>query len=127
MAGENTASGEAENLKNSGEDGKGKGRSTISFPYMSLNDAIELVEAIHGNVGLGECDDDQLAAWTSQSIKSSGFRVQIAAARLFGIITSPSGGKYRLTDLGSSIVDPVQSREIPGDCIFERPPLSGCL
>jgi hypothetical protein len=110
MVGENTASAEAGNMKD-GDDGKAKGRSTISFPYMSLNDAIELVEAIHGNVGLGECDDDQLAAWTSQSVKSSGFRVQIAAARLFGIITSPSGGKYRLTDLGASIIDPTQARE----------------
>jgi hypothetical protein len=36
---------------------------------------------------------------------------QIAAARLFGIIASPSGGKYRLTDLGASIIDPTQSRE----------------
>ena len=51
MVGENTASAEATDM-NMGE--KGKGRSTISFPYTSLNDAVELAQAIHGNVGLGE-------------------------------------------------------------------------
>jgi len=120
MAGENTASAEAGKVKGS-EDAKSKGRSTISFPYMALNDAIELAQAIHGNVGLGECGDDQLAAWTNQSIKSSGFRVQIAAARLFGIIASPIPGKYRLTDLGGAIVDPAQSREARATAFLNVP------
>ena len=120
MSGENTASAEAVGAKDA-EDAKGKQRSTISFPYMALNDAIELAEAIHGNVGLGECGDDQLAAWTKQSIKSSGFRVQIAAARLFGLITSPSGGTYRLTDLGGSIVDPTQAREARANAFLNVP------
>jgi hypothetical protein len=118
MSGENSSFAEAADV-NSGE--KGKGRSTISFPYMPLNDAAELAQAIHGNVGLGECGDDQLAAWTNQSIKSSGFRVQIAAARLFGIITSPSAGKYRLTDLGGAIVDPAQSRETRASAFLNVP------
>jgi len=120
MAGENTASDEA-GKANSADDAKGKGRSTISFPYMALNDAVKLAEAIHGNVGLGECDDDQLAAWTNQSIKSSGFRVQIAAARLFGIITGAGTGRYRLTDLGSGIVDPTQSREARATAFLNVP------
>lgn len=120
MAGENTASAEAAGVKGT-EDAKGKQRSTISFPYMALDDAVELAQAIHGNVGLGECDDDQLAAWTDQSIKSSGFRVQIAAARLFGIITSPSGGKYRLTELGGAIVDPAQQREARATAFLNVP------
>lgn len=120
MAGENTASAEAVGAKGA-EENKGKQRSTISFPYMALDDAVELAQAIHGNVGLGECDDDQLAAWTNQSIKSSGFRVQIAAARLFGVITSPSGGTYRLTELGSAIVDPAQQREARANAFLNVP------
>jgi len=66
--------------------------------------------AIHGNVGLGDCDDDQLAAWTDQSVKSSGFRLQIATARMFGVIEG-SSGRHRLTDMGRMIVDPSQARE----------------
>lgn len=88
---------------------------------MPLNDAIELAQAIHGNAGLGDCGDDQLAAWTNQSIKSSGFRVQIAAARLFGVITSPNAGTYRLTELGGAIVDPAQSREARANAFLNVP------
>src|SRR5688500_15693600 len=105
MNGEKVASAEAAKAK--GVDARQ--RSTIAFPYMPLKDAVELVEAIHGNVGLGECDDDQLAAWTGQSTKSSGFRVQISSARLFGLIAGDGSGKYRLTDLGRMVVDPTQA------------------
>ncbi|AMN43231.1 hypothetical protein [Rhodoplanes sp. Z2-YC6860] len=120
MAGENSASAEATKL-NTSEEGATKQRSTIAFPYAPLGDTIELAEAIHGNVGLGECDDDQLAVWTKQSPKSSGFRVQIASARLFGLITSPAGGKYRLADLGSAIVDPNQTREARANAFLNVP------
>ncbi|WP_376703556.1 hypothetical protein RQ479_31080 [Mesorhizobium sp. ISC25] len=84
-------------------------RSTIAFPYDDLDSAIELATAIHGNAGLGECDDAQLAAWSKQSVKSSGFRLQLSAAKLFGLIAS-EGGKHQLTDLGAAIVDPNQAR-----------------
>jgi hypothetical protein len=46
-----------------------------------MNSAAELADAIHSNVGLGECDDDQLAAWSKQSAKASTFRAQVYAAR----------------------------------------------
>jgi hypothetical protein len=84
-------------------------RSTIAFPYMDLDSAIELASAIHAHVGHGDCDDDQLAAWSNQSAKSSTFRVQVYAARTFGILEG-EGAKHKLTDLGRSIVDPNQSR-----------------
>jgi hypothetical protein len=116
MSGEKVASAEAAKA-NSAE----RQRSTISFPYMPLKDAVELAEAVHGNVGLGECDDDQLAAWTGQSTKSSGFRVQISSARLFGVITSDASGKYRLTDLGRSIVDPNHVREAKAQAFLNVP------
>jgi hypothetical protein len=120
MNGENIASAEA---KARGADARQ--RSTIAFPYMPLKDAVELVEAIHGNVGLGECDDDQLAAWTGQSTKSSGFRVQISSARQFGLITSDSGGRYRLTELGRMIVDPNQAREAKAHAFLNVPLYKG--
>lgn len=116
-------SGEAVSMSEavkSEDDAQGRQRSTISFPYVDLNSAIELAEAIHGNAGLGECDDSQLAAWTKQSSKSSGFRVQIAAARLFGLI-SGEGGKHRLTDLGAAIVDPSQSRQARAQAFMNVP------
>lgn len=114
MSGEKVASAEAANSVE-------RQRSKIGFPYMPLKDAVELAEAIHGNAGLGECDDDQLAAWTGQSIKSSGFRVQISSARLFGLITSDTTGKYRLTELGRMVIDPSQAREAKAQAFLNVP------
>jgi hypothetical protein len=85
-------------------------RSTIGFPYMDLGKAIEMAAAIHSHVGLGECDDDQLAAWTDQSAKASTFRVQVYAARMFGVLEG-DGGRHKLSELGRAIVDPNQARE----------------
>ena len=81
MSGEGSAAVDA--AKN---ETKTRERSSIGFPYMPLDSAIELATAIHSNVGHGDCDDDQLAAWSHQSPKSSTFRVQVYAARTFGIL-----------------------------------------
>lgn len=95
-------------------------RSTIGFPYMDLKQASQLAEAIYENVGLGECEDDQLAAWTKQSSKSSSFRVQIYTARMFGLL-SGEGSRNRLTDLGRMIVDPSQARQAKATAFLNVP------
>src|SRR5260221_6102560 len=68
-----------------GEDGK-RQRSTIAFPYTDYENAAAVAATIFSNVGHGACSGGQLAAWMGQSAKSSGFRTQLAAARLFGLI-----------------------------------------
>lgn len=102
--------------------GQPRQRSTIGFPYSDLSDAIQLAQAIHSHVGHGYCDDNQLAAWVDQSPKSSGFRVQISAARMFGVIETDSGGSHQLTPLGIQIVDVDQAREAKV-CAFLNVPL----
>lgn len=92
------------------EETQSRQRSTIGFPYADLNTAVDLANAIHDHVGSGDCDDDQLAAWTNQSVKSSGFRTQIYAARMFGVLEG-EGSRHRLSELGRSIVDPNRARE----------------
>jgi hypothetical protein len=109
MTGENTASEKAKVIPMD-DGGDSRERSTIGFPYNNLSDAIEVAQAIHDNVGTGDCDTDQLSAWMQQSPKSSSFRVQVSAARQFGLIESSSGG-VRLAALGRMIVDPQRSRE----------------
>ena len=96
-------------------------RSTIGFPYMDLESSKVLADAIHGNVGNGECDDDQLAAWTGQSSKSSTFRIQIYAARMFGILEGEGSSKHKLSELGRAIVDPNHSREARANAFLEVP------
>lgn len=102
-------SGQTETIDASAGGKSGRQRSSIGFPYMDLEASIKLAEAVHNNVGLGDCEDDQLAAWTTQSAKSSTFRIQVYAARMFGVLEGESG-HHRLTALGRSIVDPNQAR-----------------
>lgn len=106
MAGENVT-----NMADAAQDeGDARQRSTIQFPYNNLGDAIEVAQAIHSNVGTGDCDDSQLSAWMNMSSKSSGYRVQLSAARMFGLIESFSG-RHKLAPLGRTIVDPQRERE----------------
>ncbi|MCW2783325.1 MAG: hypothetical protein JWR35_3774 [Marmoricola sp.] len=85
-------------------------RSTIGFPYNNLGDALEVAQAIHSHAGTSECDDSQLSAWMNLSPKSSGFRMQLSAARMFGLIETTSG-HHKLGPLGRMIVDPQRERE----------------
>lgn len=110
MAGENVSSVSDAGKAKAGDEADARQRSTIGFPYEDLNSAIEIAQAIHNHVGLGDCEDDQLASWTKQSPKSSGYRMQLAATRMFGIMETV-GGRYRLTDLGRAIVDPQRARD----------------
>lgn len=86
-------------------------RSTIGFPYTDYEGCAKITAAIHNHVGHGKCSPGQLAAWTNQSVKSSGFRVQLAAAKLFGIIEGGAeAGGLKLTDLGVQTLDPNKAK-----------------
>lgn len=109
MAGENTANIKDAALASDAETEDSRQRSTIGFPYNNLGDALQLAQAIHANAGMGSCDDAQLAVWIGNSPKSSGYRSQLSAARMFGLIETTSG-THKLSVLGRSIVDPQQER-----------------
>lgn len=100
---------------------QGRQRSTIAFPYMDLNAALTVANAIHDHAGTGDCSLQQLSAWMDQSIKSSGFRVQLSTARLFGIIESEGTEAYRLATLGRKIVDPQKARKAMSDAFLNVP------
>jgi len=121
---ENVEPIEAENGDPS-EDSK-RQRSTIGFPYTDYDNAADVAKAIHGNVGHGQCSMGQLAAWMNQSAKSSGFRTQLAAARLFGLIDSEDPESLRLTELGRRVADPAQVRAAKAEA-FLRVPLFKAL
>ena len=121
---ENVEPIEAEDEDN-GEDGK-RQRSSIAFPYTDYENVESIANAIHANVGHGECSSEQLAAWTNQSPKSSSFRTQLSAARLFGIIETGDADGIRLTELGRRILDPIQARAAKAEA-FLRVPLFKAL
>jgi hypothetical protein len=104
------------------EESKGRQRSAIAFPYTDYSGAAEVAAAIHGNVGHGTCSaTGQLAHWMGQSAKSSSFRTQLAAARLFGLIESDNAESYRLTPLGTRVVDPAQARAAKAEAFLKVP------
>lgn len=102
-------------------EGSKRQRSTIAFPYSDYDDALAVAAAIHGNVGHGTCSMSQLAPWMNQSQKSSTFRTQLAAARLFGLIDSDNADSYRLTHLGTRVVDPAQARAAKAEAFLKVP------
>jgi hypothetical protein len=104
-----------------GDERETRQRSTIAFPYTDYEGAAEVAAAIHGNVGHGTCSLAQLAPWMGQSAKSSGFRTQLSAARLFGLIESDSTDSYRLTPLGTKVMDPAQTRTAKMESFLKVP------
>jgi hypothetical protein len=109
-------SGQQEAVREAGR----RERSSIGFPYNPLDDAIEVARAIHDHVGVGECDDTQLSVWLDQSSKSSGYRMHLTAARMFGVL-DPTSDTRKLTALGRMIVDPRQERTARADAFLKVP------
>ena len=81
-------------------------RSTIRFPYLDLDDAVELAAKALENFGY-ECTLDQLVGALRQSI-SGAFRNKVASAATFGVLETVRGG-VMVTDLGAAALDPQTS------------------
>src|SRR6202034_3875168 len=85
-----------------------QGRSTIKFPYLDQNDAVEIAQAVHNTAG-NSCDRDALAGHLEVSAKGGGFNLRLLTAKLFGFITSDSGA-ISLTPLGIRVINPQQEK-----------------
>jgi hypothetical protein len=94
-------------------------RSTIEFPYGDLDDAVEIVKAVHSNAGIS-CTLDQLAAFVHQSMTSGAFRLRLSNARAYGL-TENERGEVRLTDLGRTCADPAQEPRARVDAFLHVP------
>ncbi len=88
---------------------RAKENSTIAFPYMDLDTAITVARAFVTHGG-GAHTRDQLAGALGQSPLSGAFIMKLSAARQFGLVDYVDG-KFKLTDLGFSIVDKNETRE----------------
>src|SRR5882762_2297667 len=98
---------QADPVASQDENGDGKReRSTIEFPYLALDVAVEMAKAVH-DVGGPNCQWDALAAQLNQSAKGGGFRQRVMTAKTFGLLTY-SQGTISLTKLGTQMSDPDQ-------------------
>lgn len=95
------------------EEPKDRKRPAVRYPAYSLIESVAVAKAIHEQGG-GVASRDRLAAFLQYSTTNSGaFFGRIAAARLFGLITS-RGSDFVITPLAQKILLPVfpeQTRE----------------
>jgi hypothetical protein len=94
--------------------------STIDFPYMALDSAIEVARAIYSRCGFGTCDQDELAAEMGQTL-SGAFRQKTSAARTFGLTSKDGRSAFILTDLGKRIVSPENERAAKVEAFLSVP------
>lgn len=81
-------------------------RSGISFPYMDLDDAVDVAQKLYARSGISSCPLDELAAEMGQTTSSGNFRLKTATARVFGLVTKDGQSALKLTELGCAIVSP---------------------
>lgn len=78
-------------------------QSTIAFPYLDLDSAIEVARAVYERSGYGSCDLDELAAEMKQVI-SGAFRLKTGTAKIFDVIDKDGRSSVKLTDIGKQII-----------------------
>lgn len=81
-----------------------RGKSTIDFPYLDLENAIDIVKAVHKVEG-DRCEWNQLATSLGVAPEGGGFRMRMLTAKTFGLLTYEKG-QVMLTDWGIRATDP---------------------
>lgn len=95
-------------------------RSSISFPYGALDDAINVARTIAGNFGT-RCALEQIAAQLDHDdVDSGAFRGKIATARVFGLVHAGKDG-VSLTALGRQIVQPLTEVSAKAEAFLSVP------
>lgn len=96
-----------------------RGRSTIQFPYLDLDDAVAIATGVHA-VGGNSCQVDQLAAHLQQKADAPKFRQKLGTSKMFGLVTYGQGN-VALTPLGKSICDPQQVQVAKAEAFLKIP------
>lgn len=111
---------EAQDLNLDADDSTKRERSTVSFPYGSMEDAIEVAKAIFDNGGQ-QGTMDQVAAWLKhQTVGSGAFRVKLYSARIFGLVKLDLD-RVTLTPLANKIVHPHQETAARAEAFLAVP------
>lgn len=90
---------------------KDRKRPAIRYPAYDLADSVAVAKAIHDQGG-GVASRDRLAAFLGYSTTNSGaFFGRLAAARLFGLITT-RGSDFVITPLAQKVLLPVHPEQV---------------
>lgn len=95
-------------------------QSTIVFPYLDLNTAIEVADAMYKTRGHSTMESHELAATMGQVV-SGAFRLKTGTARVFGL--SEKGGRdgAKLSELGLRILEPETEKEARAEAFLAVP------
>lgn len=96
-------------------------RSEISFPYMDLDDAVDVSKKLYSRSGISSCPLDELAAAMGQTTSSGNFRLKTATARTFGLAERDGQGSIKLTDLGCRLVSPESEADAKASAFLQVP------
>jgi hypothetical protein len=94
-------------------------RSTIEFPYLSLDIAIEIAKGVHATGGT-QSRLEQVAAHLGESANGGAFRNKLVTSKLFGL-TSHSGNTITLSPLGARVVDPAREQTARAEAFLNVP------
>jgi len=100
-------------------------QSSIAFPYLDLDAAVEVARAIYRRSGLGSCDLDELAAEMKQTM-SGAFRMKTGTAKIFELVDKDGKSSIKLSDLGRQIVTAETERAARAEA-FMRVPLYSAI
>jgi hypothetical protein len=96
-------------------------RSAIVFPYMDLDDAVEVAKHLYARSGISSCPVDELAAEMKQTTSSGNFRLKTATAGIFGLTEKDGRSSIKLTELGCRIVSPDGEADARATAFLEVP------
>ena len=94
--------------------------STISFPYLALEAAVEVAKAMYETRGHGAMEAADLAATLGQTI-SGNFRLKTGTARIFGLTDKEGRDLTKLSDLGLRIIEEQTEDEARADAFMHVP------
>lgn len=103
-----------------GDDAK-REQSTIAFPYLDLDSAVEVARAIYNRGGIGGCTVDELAAEMNQTV-SGAFRLKTGTAKTFDLVSKEGKSGFKLSELGRQIIASETERAARAEA-FMRVPL----
>lgn len=101
-------------------DDRRNARSTIEFPYLDLDAAVDVARAVYNRAGRSPCEIDELAAQMGQTV-SGAFRLKIATTRLFGLIEKEGSRSFRLSPIGQRVVQGDTEAEARADAFLAVP------
>ena len=94
-------------------------QSTIDFPYLGLDIAVEVVKAVNATGGQTS-RIEQAAAHLNEKPNTGAFRNKLATARTFGLATySYAAGTVALTPLGLQVADPDQEKKAKAEAFLQ--------